>query len=176
MSVKYSDLPELNFLKSPDISVDEEGNMVWMNGKKPADRDEALIQIIEQLNEYLAEWDHQDINRLWDLIVDIEAAAGEMSHPMKLGEAIALSSLPSEDIPSGMETYPIWSMDKYGRCLVGAGQLAIEPLKDIRDWYVYRKPEYCSQPEVKACYLCSLRNYTRDCHNYRVFYPSEEEE
>ena len=123
--VKYADLPLLNILKSPDISVDDEGNMLWMNGKKPINYDQAIEQIRDQLVENIMGWDHERIEALWDMITDLEMVY------TRLEDHIDLSALPSEPIPNGKETYPIWAMDKSGNCLVGQGQLSIENISDI---------------------------------------------
>ena len=147
--------------------MDDDGNLVWQNGKKPATRTEALAQILEHLKRNLSAWDHQQINILYHILADIEIIIA----PERLREVIDLSTLPSEPIPEGMKGYPIWAVDKAGFCLVGAGQITIEPLADIRDWFVTRKPGYCIRAKEKACYLCNLTKNAKDCRNNKVFFP-----
>ena len=122
---KYSDLPSLHILKSPAVSVDDEGYLIWMSGKKPRDREEAIEQIRDQLIEDIMEWDHEHVEALLDMITDLEQVC------TRLEDCIDLSVLPTEPIPDGRETYPIWAMDKTGYCLVGAGQMSIEHISEI---------------------------------------------
>jgi len=44
---------------------------------------------------------------------------------------VDMSDLPSEPIPSGRESYPIWAMDKMGFCLVGDDASSIEHISSI---------------------------------------------
>ena len=144
--------------------------MIWQNGKKPATRTQALEQIIDQLKIDLTEWNHQHIEVVMNILSDLEVI---ITPHRRLQDIIDLSALPSEPIPDRMKTYPIWAMDKSGRCLSGAGQLSITPLSEIREWFVSRKPGYCTRPKEKACYQCNLTKNNRDCRNNLVFFPAE---
>ncbi len=152
---------------TPAITVDENGDILWDNGKKPSMKSEALKQIIERLKTDLKNWDHEDISTLYGILSDLEKA-GE---PDRLQDLIELSQLPTEPIPAGIEKYPVWALDKKGLCLVGSGQISIKSLSDVHAWFVTRKPGYCTQPDIKGCYLCELSKNKRDCRNNQVFYP-----
>jgi len=167
MGVKIADLPQLHILKTSAIAVDENGEIVWDNGKKPMLRSEAIKLIIDRLKIQIQNWDHQKVQTLYSFLSDLETAG----YPQRLQDIIELSGLPTEPIPDGMEMYPIWAMDKNGSCLVGSGQISIKPLSEIRSWFVTRKPGYCTLPDIKGCYLCKLTKSKKDCRNNLVFYP-----
>ncbi|MDD1727557.1 MAG: hypothetical protein LUQ50_00630 [Methanospirillum sp.] len=168
MGVRIKDLPSLHSMQTSAVIIDNEGN-IRVNGVIPRTRSEALILIINQLKKDLAEWDHADVGTLFSILSDIETVV----FPQRLHEAIDLSTLPSEPIPDSMKPYPIWALDKTGYCLAGAGQVTIEPLVKIHQWFVTRKPGYCSKPTVSACYLCSMTRSGKDCRSNHVFYPDE---
>lgn len=88
---------------------------------------------LEHLNTLLCQirtWDKTDIQILKDTIdhiAEIERDCGV--------SRLDYSDLPTEPIPAGLETYPIWAMDVKGRCLVGDAADSIEDIEDIRAWY-----------------------------------------
>ncbi|PWR71245.1 hypothetical protein [Methanospirillum lacunae] len=167
MGVKLSNLPQLHILKTSAITVDDNGDIVWDNGKRPVTRSDAISQIIERLKRDLKNWDHEKISTLYTTLLDIEIAG----HPERLQDLVNLSELPTEPIPTGMEKYPIWALDKEGSCLVGSGQLSIKKLTEVHRWFVTRKPGYCTKPDIKGCYLCNLANSKKDCRNNQIFFP-----
>nr|WP_319537702.1 hypothetical protein [uncultured Methanospirillum sp.] len=167
MGVKITDLPQLHILTASAIQVDENGDVIWDNGKKPLTKSEAIKQILERLKTNLKNWDHEKISTLYATLSDIEKAG----HPERLQDLVELSRLPTEPIPTGLERYPIWALDKKGCCLVGSGQINIKSLSDVHSWFVTRKPGYCTKPDIKGCYLCELTKSKRDCRNNQIFYP-----
>lgn len=111
-------------------SVAENGD--WMEaeetdvGAKEYDEFEHLESLIERVNS----WDREDVRELKnviDQIAEVERDAGVTRFD--------ISSLPTEDIPAGIETYPVWACDKAGRCLVGDDADEIEDISVILEWY-----------------------------------------
>ncbi len=167
MTVKLKDMPNLQYLKSGEVTTDEEGNLVWQNGEKPTSRTIACEQILKTLKSNLTNWNQKDVNDLYHILADIEILVA----PERLRDVIDLSRLPSEPVPAEIKKYPVWAMDTSGLCLAGAGKMTIIPLKEIREWFVTRKPGYCTRPDEKGCYLCRLTKNQKDCRSNPVVYP-----
>jgi hypothetical protein len=86
--------------------------------------------------EDILNWNHEDIHDLKDMLDELEKS---FELPAKIDQIIDFSDLPSEYIPSRLTHYPIWSMDKRGYCLVGAGADSIEHIDEIRSHYGWPK-------------------------------------
>lgn len=85
------------------------------------------------LKDRIDAWDHEDVRELRDLINQI---------PDEVKDRLHYDMLPSESIPAGLETYPIWACDKHGRCLVGDTADDIEDLISIQEWYQEKTPTH----------------------------------
>lgn len=123
--------------------------MEQMNGEylcKWAGDNEAprFVSTSEELREYgkevgqmIMSWDKQDIEDLREMIAELHEVQGALNADH--GEAtgydefgVDLSALPTEDIPPGLETYPIWAMDKDNSdCLYGEGVDSVENIKEV---------------------------------------------
>lgn len=86
--------------------------------------------------EDILAWDREDIHDLKDMIDELSKS---LEYPQKIDQIIDFSALPSEYISDRLTTYPIWSMDKRGYCLVGSAADSIEHIEDIKSWYGYPK-------------------------------------
>jgi len=95
------------------------------------DADEHLENLINRVNT----WNHEDIRELKDVLDQIPEVLAEAGKAPRTADVIDYSDLPTEPIPAGVETYPVWAMDKKGRCLVGDNATGIEPIEDIIEWY-----------------------------------------
>ena len=91
------------------------------------DADEHLENLINRVNT----WNHEDIRELKDVLDQIHEVLAEAGKAPRTADVIDYSDLPTEPIPAGVETYPVWAMDKKGRCLVGDDATSIENLDDI---------------------------------------------
>jgi hypothetical protein len=89
-----------------------------------------LSDYLTILREEISTWDHEDI---MDLAYNLSTYA-----ILSVGEGVPeidCSSLPTEPIPTNLESYPIWSIDKQGMCLVGQSADEIENITDIINHY-----------------------------------------
>ena len=130
MTVKFTDLPTLKFLTGSDITSDENGNAIWWNnGMIPETMTDALTQLSDALVNYIYEWDKQNVQELFNNISDLKTVCDAMN--IKYDQMIKLSDLPSEPILMSIATYPVWAIDKSGRCLVGDAADGMEYLSDI---------------------------------------------
>lgn len=80
-----------------------------------------------ELVEFIRTWDKENVIELKDAI----EAVFRMDE--NADQIIDMSDLPTEPIPDGLETYPIWAMDKKGYCLVGDAADSIEHISDIQE-------------------------------------------
>lgn len=76
-------------------------------------------------------WNRQDIDYLVALLQKHDDIAERLES--RTEDMIDLSSLPTEEIPAGLETYPVWALDVSGRALVGADAGDVESLGEIRE-------------------------------------------
>jgi hypothetical protein len=79
-------------------------------------------------------WDHEKIEDLMDLLIQLKDACGEDRN----SEAyLDFTSLPSEDIPADVDTsFPVWAMDKRGVLLTGSScddTMTIEEYRELGD-------------------------------------------
>lgn len=118
-------------------SVADNGD--WMEaeendiGATEYDASEHLESLIERVNS----WDRENVRELKniiDQIAEVERDCGASKFDYLF--------IPTEDIPAGLETYPIWAMDKHGRCLVGDNADDIEDLTSIQEWYAEKNPSH----------------------------------
>jgi len=103
------------------------GNWLLTDDETAPEYDE--YEHFQNLKERIDAWDHENIRDLLDILGQI---------PQSMSDRIDYSDLPTEAIPAGLEAYPIWAMDKHGRCLVGETADKIEEIEEIRDWYAER--------------------------------------
>lgn len=76
-------------------------------------------------------WNTEDIRELKDILEQYH----EVERECGVSDTVNYSSLNTQEIPDGLKTYPIWAMDKKGRCLVGEAADSIEDIEDIKEWY-----------------------------------------
>ncbi len=107
-------------------TVAENGDWLEAEENMPGAKEYDEFDHFKNLKERIDEWDHEDVRELQDLINQI---------PDQLKDQLHYDMLPSEPIPAGIETYPIWACDKRGRCLVGERVDGIEDLISIQAWY-----------------------------------------
>lgn len=82
------------------------------------------------LRNEISSWDHEDIMDLaYNLLTYVILSTGEGV------PEIDYSCLETEPIPNGLESYPIWSIDKHGMCLVGQSADEVENITDIINHY-----------------------------------------
>lgn len=98
--------------------------------------DDKLTRLTEKINH----WNLKDIKDLKNTIDELNDAINDLNnetnYPLKADQIIDFSSLPSVPIPDDIDTsYPIWSMDINGFCLVGSSLDTIEHINDIRSYY-----------------------------------------
>jgi len=93
------------------------------------DADGHLDNLINRVNT----WNHEDIRELKDILDQIPEVLASAGKAPRAADVIDYSDLPTEPIPAGVETYPVWAMDKRGFCLVGAAADSIEHISEIRD-------------------------------------------
>lgn len=115
--------------------VEDEKTGNWMlvdDGEgQEYDAEKHLENLVNRVNT----WDHADIRELKDVLEQIPEVLREAGKAPRTADVIDFSDLPTEPIPAGLETYPIWAMDKKGQCLVGDDATSIENLDDIKAWY-----------------------------------------
>lgn len=95
------------------------------------DVDGELSSLIERVET----WDREDVRELFNILDQIPEVLRASGRPPRTSDVIDYSDLPTEPIPVGMETYPIWAMDTSGRCLVGDTAEEIEGIEEIRAYY-----------------------------------------
>lgn len=98
---------------------------------------------VEVLKSQINAWDCQDIGALRDLIEQATEALKDYNEkypfgagPGKIEELIDFTSLPSAELPADLAEhtdYPIWTADKSGACLVGAGADEVQTADEIRE-------------------------------------------
>lgn len=88
---------------------------------------EQIHQLVIEINE----WDHEDINDLYALILRLGRLI-KYDEINKVADWLDLSSLNSEPIEPAISDYPVWAKDKKGFCLVGAGDFEIMHIDEIK--------------------------------------------
>lgn len=110
--------------------VAENGDWMEAEENTPGAQEYDEFEHLESLIERVNSWDRENVRELKniiDQIAEVERDAGV--------SRFDISSLPTEEIPVGLETYPVWACDKAGRCLVGETADEVEDMDQILEWY-----------------------------------------
>ena len=95
------------------------------------------------LSDRVEAWDKEDVEQLRNLLAGYD-------NPEE--EGIDLADLPTaQEVPEQIAEYPVWSIDKYGRALVGAAADQIEDLSEILSHYDFVR--YSDLPQIVQDYL-----------------------
>jgi putative transposon-encoded protein len=129
-SENYNDAGER--IKDYNVTSDDIRGQVW-------DAQRELVRM--EIND-LMKWGHEDINSLVSQIENIRSIVENMEPAHTLDEFLDMSDLPTEEIPAGLETYPVWACDKAGRCLVGETADEVEDMDQILEWYAEKNPSH----------------------------------
>ena len=83
-----------------------------------------------RVSDYILYWNKSNINELFEAVTYLKDLCDKWEYD--INRFIKIDQLPSNYIPDMVKTYPIWSMDNFGRCLVGEGyNFSIESIEDI---------------------------------------------
>lgn len=94
--------------------------------------------IMEHIEKRVGAWDHEHIEDLQSIIAEIPKDL--KSDPKFYG--VDMTDLPSEPMPDDIDTsYPVWSIDKNGYCLVGDTADRITHINQIREYYRHIKQD-----------------------------------
>jgi len=97
---------------------------------KDAFMDRTAKYIVRRINA----WDKKDIRFLQSRIAELKTLTYEDGDKIDPQDYLDMSSLPTATIPDDVDTsYPIWSIDETGNCLVGDDATQIETLSSIRE-------------------------------------------
>ena len=128
--MKAEELPRsyvetINNLIDEYISYRDDGTAYWTGNNEDVESEEQIFrEAKEALVVHIHQWDKRDIKELVDALIDLrdinELLDGELSI-----DPYDWDDLPSADIPIYVDTsYPIYSMDKSGRCLTSNMEVA----------------------------------------------------
>jgi len=114
-------------VQHPHYTVDKAGNWIMSESGEVYDPENHLDSLVLRVNT----WNKEDVRELLSILDQVPEALRATGRPPRASDVIDYSSLPTEPIPQGRELYPIWAMDKKGRCLVGQAADKVEELSYI---------------------------------------------
>gem|GEM_PF-1817051 len=125
--VDYPDEETMNQQEPEYYTVDKAGDWILSESGEIYDADTHLESLLLRVDN----WNKEDVRDLLSILDQVPEVLRATGRPPRASDVIDYSSLPTEPIPQGRELYPIWAMDKKGRCLVGPSADKVEELTDI---------------------------------------------
>ena len=122
--IPRSYIETVNNLIDEYISYRDDGTAYWTGNNEDVESEEQIFrEAKEALVVHIHQWDKKDITVLKDAIIDLK----DINELLGCMDIVPYDwdDLPSADIPDYVDTsYPIYSMDKSGRCLTSNMEVA----------------------------------------------------
>lgn len=110
---------------------DDNEEDLWKFKATDKDLEDMYDQYLDRLVGRIEIWDKQDVCELRDMLNTLKNSCKEIPYYRPFSDRIDMSDLPTEEVPESLTYYPVWAMDKEGRCLVGVDANDIEHAEEI---------------------------------------------